>query len=84
MLELEKIKCEFCEKKMEWIPCSERLPDKFVVPVLITLDNGIIKTANYSELSGKWYVGDEHIVYEMDNVIAWMPLPEPYEGEAHE
>ena len=68
---------------VEWIPCSERLPDK---------------EGNYL-VSGKWASGKlavDSCEYKIDydggyfrashsfDVLAWMPLPEPYkrEGEA--
>lgn len=73
MLELEKIKCEFCEKKMEWIPCSERLPEESK-EYLASLKGGWVEIV--------WYNKEQN---EFNNdVIAWMSLPEPYEGEAHE
>lgn len=63
----------------EWIPCSEMLPmnRKYV---LVTfehsyglMDHGITW---YGELEKKWNTSRE--------VIAWMPLPEPYKGEQDE
>lgn len=68
----------------EWIPCSERLPK---VPQNIDDDdcpefNVMIKgasaatTLKYSP-DGAWF-DDLGQVYE---VIAWMPLPEPWKGE---
>ena len=68
----------------EWIPCSERLPK---VPQNIDDDdcpefNVMIKgvsaatTLKYSS-DGAWF-DDLGQVYE---VIVWMPLPDPWEGE---
>ena len=60
----------------QWIPCSERLP-KNRLCVLVTykyeyglIDHGITW---YGQAEGKWNTSRE--------VIAWMPLPEPYKGE---
>ena len=65
----------------EWIPCSERLPkpDKYV---LVCSDEGNIEVAEgyisteieeFVWLTSGWRFG---------NVIAWMPLPDPYkEGD---
>ena len=80
-------KCREMKKEIEknkWIPCSERLPK---VPQNIDDDdcpefNVMIKgasaatTLKYSP-DGAWF-DDLGQVYE---VIAWMPLPEPWKGE---
>lgn len=80
-----------------WIPCSERLPEAngryFVTRGLNACGSLWNRTyiANYSDLMGLkseriWWQGNvgktdfEHI----DDVIAWMPLPEPYGGSEHE
>ena len=59
----------------EWIPCSERLPEDNR-DVLMCLEWGIdIGTYDRGEWHSEWI---NH--YDDDNVIAWQPLPEPYEG----
>lgn len=60
----------------DWIPCEYRLPEengRFLV--FLPDRNGTFMCADF--LSGKWYPDD----YECtsNHVIAWMPLPEPYE-----
>lgn len=63
-------------KGYEWIPCSERLPDK---------DGDYLATCC---VCGYVYVGisrylicdDGDIFWELQNVLAWKPLPEPYRG----
>lgn len=60
----------------EWIPCSERLPEPFVM-VYVQLKNG----ENYRAYRGSvWYLDDSSKV-DIDEVIAWTPLPEKYKGE---
>ena len=68
-----------------WIPCSERLPEEIMNPItqdyyeyLCTADFGYaIDTRAYKFGGGHWWHGAGIV----DNyVIAWMPLPEPYEG----
>lgn len=53
-----------------WIPCEERLPEP-IQEVLVTGTNGCVYTSRI--VHGEFEYGG--------NVIAWMPLPEPYEGE---
>lgn len=78
MLEIESIKCEFCEKKMEWIPCSERLPEEKQT-VLVADEKGRVDIKIFI----KWLY--EHPEYNHNiKIIAWMPLPEPYKGEGYE
>ena len=73
-----------------WIPCEERLPEIgegfCSKDVIVALDDGgITFTCLEATLFGSvcWQIermneieGGKEI-----NVIAWMPLPEPYEGE---
>ena len=83
-------------QKQRWIPCSERLPDS-PIRVLIQIDNGWIVTAYYED-GWWWSVPDWDVDTNADNmyalpinwkrdqyqILAWMPLPEPYkekEGE---
>ena len=67
-----------------WIPCSERLPKE--KEIVLTYDNiGHIDFGQYDR--GQWYWEAEACAdYWMknDGVIAWMPLPKPYEGGGSE
>lgn len=60
-----------------WIPCSERLPDKFGI-YLVTNANGVVFEHNYNDATvhgGAWWS------YCENKIVAWMPLPEPYKKE---
>ena len=61
---------------MEWIPCSERLPGDDEI-MLVTCQpkkgNPNVNRAYY--MDGAW-----HGSGSMSNVVAWMPLPEPWKG----
>ena len=64
----------------QWIPCSERLPEKDTNVL------GYIRCASFDymnvlwrdDYSGDWADGDNF----HHEVIAWMPLPKPWKGEA--
>lgn len=60
------------ENTAEWIPVSERLPDK-VGTYMTTVDY-----EKYGIAVGQRYYHGECIGWEDDCVIAWMPLPDPY------
>lgn len=78
--------------KAEWIPVSERLP-KEDAKYLVQMSYGIMRVLSwanilekvddydfYNEKHGGWYELDSEWGYcEMNGVIAWMPLPKPYE-----
>ena len=71
----------------EWIPCSEKLPDIGEL-VLITQNRGdgdkTVETA-YLTSDGPndlyWSI-ELFKSRETDEVLAWMPLPEPYRKES--
>lgn len=80
---------------MKWIKCTERLPEKngrYLVTrkfssLFSLLDDVFI--VNYSELIGVcvdtkiWWIGTPGTPYfeELDDVVAWMPLPDPYKAD---
>lgn len=87
-----KIPIERREPVMRWIPCAERMPEDGVEVLICMRDRSknLIKIGrlgmhdiedNNFRLIGKrkvWYANDYYT--DLDTIIAWMPLPEPYEG----
>ena len=70
-------------KKEEWIPCSERLPENngvYLVTIIFDIDETEsgrdVTKAYFCSQSKKWKY------FSNDDVIAWMPLPEPYKAES--
>lgn len=57
----------------QWIPCSERLPDALQA-VLVTSTMGHVYIS---------YIVHGNFEYGGD-VVAWMPLPEPWKGDSDE
>ena len=60
------------QPKPQWIPCSERLPEKpgrYLATVEDLGSRAKVETALFD--------GDDF----WENVRAWMPLPEPYKGD---
>ena len=63
------------KEQHRWIPVEERLPEESL--------NSVIGWDKYRErccfvqyYAGSWHLGDESV-----RIIAWMPLPEPYQGK---
>ena len=77
------------EKEPKWIPISEKFPEPNKDVLLTMCVNSTLKGINknfigvrcgyYYELHDCWIVKD--VRFSNDNIIAWMPLPEPYETE---
>lgn len=64
------------EAEPKWIPVSERLP-KQGQEVICQCRASIIKVLKL-DANGDWYQDANHC-YMSGFVIAWMPLPKPYE-----
>lgn len=62
----------FAQPEQKWISCSERLPKKNG-EYLVTFRLHIIKCIDVS-----YYDGHAFDTGLYDEVLAWMPLPEPY------
>ena len=61
----------------KWIPVSERLPNRHQ-RVLCYFK---YEPESPDIISENTYIGSGMWMSESDKVVAWMPLPEPYEGE---
>lgn len=70
----------------EWIPVEERMPD-YMQDVLVTYigrDDGLhyCDDAAYFDSSNRWvWSSPSNFKYVEPEIIAWMPLPEPYQGK---
>lgn len=77
------------EIEPQWIPCSDRLPEENGTYLVYAPEyrGGSSRGKEYHDgimfaifKAGKWSI--EHGYYSRPNcVLAWMPLPEPYEVE---
>lgn len=56
-----------------WVPCSERMPEREGW-YNVTLNDGIVTT-------GSWHPRGE--MWNVWRVVAWRPLPAPWEGDAN-
>ena len=70
------------DRPQEWIPCSERLPSEkdYIGDVVIwCTDKSIVGVGWYYESTKSWATIDDTFPPILGEVIAWMPLPKPYE-----
>lgn len=84
---------EIVDKKVEeitveprWIPVSERLPEpnRAVLTYVNTGKSETFCLANWNDACGDWeeWIGTRMLESEMEyKVLAWMPLPKPYQAE---
>ena len=86
MCDLYDEKCEELEKaKMHWIPVSDQIPDvedlhdisiDHCTGYLVQTRSGGMMIAHYIRVFGDAYF--ECCSLPIRDVVAWMPLPEPY------
>lgn len=62
-----------------WIPCKERLPELDEI-CLVTEKDGSIRHCYFDSADPVLFATFEEGLY-VRNVVAWMPLPAPYNGE---
>ena len=85
------------QPEQQWIPCSERLPEKngrYLATRGLKACNSIwnrVYIINYSDLMGLkaekiWWDGNvgKSDFQRIDDVVAWMPLPEPWKEKPNE
>ena len=75
-------------EQKRWIPCSERLPENDFTDVLICVhdkrkgcENDFYVIQAYT--AEKHWFPTLHVDMMDFYVVAWMPLPEPYKGDAN-
>ena len=66
------------QPEQKWIPCSERLPEKF--QTCIVTDELRQCTYEYDYDPKNEFTKKYGWRYNGRQIIAWMPLPEPYKG----
>ena len=62
-----------------WIPCSERLPERYD-NYIITTEDGMVVFGVYDPREEQWcrYDSIKSLWLYGRKVVAWMPLPTPY------
>ena len=67
--------------EQKWIPCSERLPEKCGNYLVTTHDGNVDVGIKDLINENMWIACDSDGFYWLGNVVAWMPMPEPYREE---
>jgi len=84
LTEIDKLYAEKCrevaelKERQRWIPVEERLPEldeTGYAYVMVCMDDEFVATTDYTRDEGF------SLWVEAGEVIAWMPLPEPYKAE---
>ena len=70
------------DAELHWTPCSEKLPE-IGQWVLCQCRAGIMDLLRFTA-DGSWDKDYPNTEYMSSFVIAWMPLPKPYEAANHE
>ena len=64
------------QPEQRWIPCNEQLPEGY--------QKAILCNRHGEMMIGTWTEFGWMTPCYFDKAVAWMPLPEPYEGEKEE
>lgn len=80
--ENSELKAQIESAETEWIPCSERLPNEsgdYICTIPLDAEETYTEVLTFHK--GRFYEDDDEwgATYH-DDVLAWMPLPEPYKG----
>ena len=68
-------------KGSEWVLCSERLPEPWDLVLVTDRHKDVRVCQMHHDSSDGWYDECDNWMYFPDSVIAWMPLPEYYQGK---
>jgi hypothetical protein len=69
-------------EEQQWIPVEERLPEPWDFVLVTDRCKDVRVCQMHHNSSDGWYDECDNWMYFSTSVIAWMPLPEPYqEGE---
>lgn len=76
-------------EQTRWIPVSERLPEEdgqYIITVKYKHEEGYedIYVEHGEWDNGKWDMFGFGHCGEVEKILAWMPLPEPYKAESEE
>jgi hypothetical protein len=66
------------QREQGWIPVSERLPEKEGFYIFQTIGGKIHEWYYKNESLFVDVLETDKALFEMDKILAWMPLPEPY------
>ena len=72
------------QPEQKWIPCSERLPEEYGNYLITTHDGNVDIGTIDPKKKYVWSACDSDGFYWLRDVLAWMPLPEPYREESEE
>lgn len=67
------------KRELQWILCSDRLPDKDGDYLITNKYKGEVMVMGYHGGWNRMSDGDARFEVDKDYVVAWMPLPEHYE-----
>ena len=77
LYEIQKLLKE--DSAQQWIPCSERLPEEFGDYLVSVKRHGWNCEEHIENDIAYW--DDLEGFHKVDEVLAWMPLPDCYQGE---